>query len=324
VGNAPFAVPFGGTGAPLALTSSAAGILDLVVNVLQGNQFVLAQYRWNGSSWGATGQVARCGAGGGLTAVSSQEDAIDLYVAGFSDHVLYHRQYSDSPSRAGGLDYCDSYCGGGGMPACSGACFGGSNAVDGNLSWNEPLQDIGGKCELCGGRGEPCCAGNACTEPGYSCDGNRQCNRTPAPVPPPSCTPKDQEGSPCCNGKCAGSRTCSGGNQCVSDKSGGQKTCSGSAFNSATREYLVGVEQPLTRCAQAVVPVWANSIGEAQQCVQAIYPGFLIVTSGSVVTGSGNLLSPITGECDTVYAQAFSDADLQICIQSQCVNCSRC
>ncbi|KYF69972.1 hypothetical protein BE11_40480 [Sorangium cellulosum] len=118
----------------------------------------------------------------------------------------------------------------------------------------------------------------SCAQDCGSCCGNGTCNGSVGET----CGTCPQDCGACCgNGVCDNGETC---DSCSRDcGSCAPRTCSGQTAGAQAEYFTVGIEDGWGCLLQTQV-YFANSLGEAAQCGQSSYPGYNIVTSGSVGT----------------------------------------
>ena len=177
---------------------------------------------------------------------------------------------------------------------------------------DEGLDCISGTCLPCGGANEACCGNfESCTV--GICDHNNDsedvCRTT--------CGGNGQD---CCPGnECASGLNCINGDTCQS----GPLACSGALT------WYVGVFNATTRCAEVAINVKADTQAEAAECAAGLLKAGQAARPPqqqpnppqqyTVCVGGSDIIPG--GPFGTQTIEAFTDADAQVCLQSQCTNC---
>jgi hypothetical protein len=346
---------------PVALSTGVGSVMIFV----QGADRALYALPHGAGAWGAARVLATCFTTDGAPAVAGDgAQSMDVAIVAH-DLTTWHDHFGASPTAAGATppacalgkngeecyfggrctegkcakasetiagvtsDAMICACGGNGEACCA------NQGCDGALVC-DPHAANGPTCELCGTSHHVTCAGSTCAGPSLTPlpeNGELLCEQCGSTA-----------GMPCCGGStCGAGLTCDHASstafgavgQCVAQGSSGTgstssggtggKTCGGNAANGTTQIFTIGLQDPGTLCGEYEDSKWANSLGEAEQCVAKDYPGWTqIYPASSFEYDTINLRSPLTGACETYYAPGFSPAARAQCGQSQCVNCEPC
>ena len=177
---------------------------------------------------------------------------------------------------------------------------------------DDGLHCTSGTCLPCGGANEACCFTSDECSVGVcdlENDGEDICR-----------TDCGSAGQDCCeHNVCASGLTCINGASCES----GPLECSGALT------WYVGTFNATTRCAGIPIIVKADTQAEAAQCAGGQLPAGSAgrppqqqANPPQQYTGciGGSVYNPLN-PFGTVTFEAFTDADAQVCLQSQCTNC---